>query len=74
MLAACRNELRWMRDEREPARQALGTSCSHTHPDQVPEVLAKLVHSGLLASETPKGAVSIRVSTVAAETLFPRLF
>jgi Fic family protein len=38
------------------------------------EVLSKLTTAGLLASETPKGPVSLRVSATAAETLFPRLF
>jgi len=38
------------------------------------EVLARLIEAGLLASRTPKGPVSLRVSATAAETLFPRLF
>jgi hypothetical protein len=38
------------------------------------EVLASLIESGLLASRTPKGPVSLRVGATAAETLFPRLF
>jgi Fic family protein len=38
------------------------------------DALARLVATGLLGSATPKGAVSLRVTTTAAETLFPRLF
>lgn len=38
------------------------------------DVLGKLISSGLLASVTPKGPVSLRISTSAAEILFPRLF
>jgi Fic family protein len=38
------------------------------------DVLSSLTDSGLLASETPKGPVSLRISATAAETLFPRLF
>ena len=38
------------------------------------EVLSQLTASGLLASATPKGPVSLRISAAAAETLFPRLF
>ncbi|HEU5075393.1 MAG TPA: Fic family protein [Polyangiaceae bacterium] len=38
------------------------------------DVLRQLVEVGLLASATPKGPVSLRVSSEAAETLFPRLF
>lgn len=38
------------------------------------DVLGQLTASGLLASATPKGPVSLRISTSAAETLFPRLF
>lgn len=38
------------------------------------DVLSQLTAVGLLASATPKGPVSLRVSAAAAETLFPRLF
>jgi Fic family protein len=38
------------------------------------DALARLLDAGLLASATPKGPVSLRVSTTAAESLFPRLF
>ncbi len=38
------------------------------------EVLRQLTSGGLLASATPKGPVSLRVSAEAAEALFPRLF
>jgi Fic family protein len=38
------------------------------------EVLRQLTSGGLLASATPKGPVSLRISAEAAETLFPRLF
>jgi Fic family protein len=38
------------------------------------EALSRLIDAGFLASSTPKGPVSIRVSATAAETLFPRLF
>ena len=38
------------------------------------EVLRQLTSRGLLASATPKGPVSLRISAEAAETLFPRLF
>jgi Fic family protein len=38
------------------------------------EVLASLIETGLLVSQTPKGPVSLRISATAAETLFPRLF
>jgi len=37
-------------------------------------VLAELIATGLLASETPKGAVSLRFPIDALEILFPRLF
>jgi len=37
-------------------------------------VLAELIKAGLLASETPKGAVSLRFPIDALEILFPRLF
>ena len=38
------------------------------------DVLSQLTAVGLLASETPKGPVSLRISATAAETLFPKLF
>jgi Fic family protein len=38
------------------------------------QVLSRLVDSGLIASDTPKGPVSLRFNTESAETLFPRLF
>ncbi len=38
------------------------------------EVLSRLIEAGLVASETPKGPVSLRFTTSSAETLFPRLF
>jgi Fic family protein len=38
------------------------------------QVLSRLTESGLVASTTPKGAVSLRFGTVSAEALFPRLF
>jgi hypothetical protein len=38
------------------------------------DVLSQLTACGLLASATPKGPVSLRISAAAAETLFPRLF
>jgi len=38
------------------------------------DVLKQLTDSRLLASATPKGPVSLRISADAAETLFPRLF
>ena len=37
-------------------------------------VLADAVEAGLLASDSPKGPVSLRFPPAAAETLFPRLF
>jgi Fic family protein len=37
-------------------------------------VLGDVVDAGLLASETPKGPVSLRFPTDALETLFPRLY
>lgn len=37
-------------------------------------VLSKLVSSGLLTSETPKGPVRLHFSTESADVLFPRLF
>ena len=37
-------------------------------------VFNEVIASGLLASETPKGPVSLRFPTDAQETLFPRLF
>jgi Fic family protein len=38
------------------------------------DALSRLVAAGLLGSATPKGPVSLRVTTTAAESLFPRLF
>jgi Fic family protein len=38
------------------------------------EVLSKLVRVGLVASETPKGDVSLRFSSDSAHFLFPLLF
>jgi Fic family protein len=37
-------------------------------------VLAEVIEAGLLASETPKGAVSLLFPVDALEILFPRLF
>jgi Fic family protein len=37
-------------------------------------VLSDLVNDGILASETPKGPVSLRFTSEAVEILFPRLF
>jgi Fic family protein len=37
-------------------------------------VLADLIEAGLLGSETPKGAVSLRFPTETLDVLFPRLF
>ena len=37
-------------------------------------VLSDLLETGLLGSETPKGAVSLRFPTEALDILFPRLF
>ncbi len=37
------------------------------------DVLGRLTECGLLASNSPKGPVSLRISAAAAETLFPRL-
>jgi Fic family protein len=37
-------------------------------------VLSRLIDSGLVASMTPKGPVSLRFTTLSAEALFPRLF
>jgi Fic family protein len=37
-------------------------------------VLADVIDAGLLASDTPKGAVSLRFPPDALDTLFPRLF
>ena len=37
-------------------------------------VLNEVLHAGLLASETPKGAVSLRFPADALEDLFPRLY
>jgi Fic family protein len=38
------------------------------------EVLSKLLKTGLVASETPKGNVALRFSSDSADFLFPRLF
>lgn len=38
------------------------------------DLLAALLADGILASDTPKGPVYLRVSLVSAETLFPALF
>jgi Fic family protein len=38
------------------------------------QVLSRLIEHGLVASDTPKGPVSLRFDTESAETLFPRLF
>jgi Fic family protein len=38
------------------------------------QVLSRLVDSGLVASSTPRGPVSLRFTSESAETLFPRLF
>ena len=38
------------------------------------DALSQLTAVGILASETPKGPVSLRMSAAAAETLFPKLF
>jgi Fic family protein len=38
------------------------------------EVLSKLLHAGLLVSDTPKGPVRLNFSASAADELFPRLF
>jgi Fic family protein len=38
------------------------------------QLLRRLVDSGLVASTTPKGPVSLRFDSISAETLFPRLF
>jgi Fic family protein len=38
------------------------------------QLLSRLVDSGLVASSTPKGPVSLRFDTISAEALFPRLF
>jgi len=38
------------------------------------QLLSRLGDSGLIASSTPKGPVSLRFNTTSAETLFPRLF
>lgn len=38
------------------------------------QVLSELVDAGLVASDTPKGPVSLRFTSESAETLFPRLF
>jgi hypothetical protein len=36
--------------------------------------LSKLLHAGLLVSDTPKGPVRLNFSASTAEELFPRLF
>lgn len=38
------------------------------------QILSRLIDSGLIASSTPKGPVSLRFTTLSAEVLFPRLF
>lgn len=38
------------------------------------DLVSQLVKSELLASETPKGPLRLRFSTISAEALFPRLF
>ena len=38
------------------------------------DLLAGLVSDGILGSETPKGAVSLRFPLLAVEILFPSLF
>jgi Fic family protein len=38
------------------------------------QTLSRLIEHGLVASDTPKSAVSLRFATASAETLFPRLF
>lgn len=38
------------------------------------QVLSQLIDAGLVASDTPKGPVSLRFTSDSAETLFPRLF
>ncbi len=38
------------------------------------EALRKLLGAGLVASETPKGEISLRFSSASADFLFPRLF
>jgi Fic family protein len=37
-------------------------------------IVAELVADGIVASETPKGSISLRFSTASADILFPRLF
>ena len=37
-------------------------------------VLNEVINEGLLASETPKGPVSLRVPTATLELLFPKLY
>jgi Fic family protein len=41
---------------------------------QARRVLGRLIQDGLLASDTPKTAVSLRFPTRSLETLFPRLW
>jgi Fic family protein len=38
------------------------------------EALKRLIDSGLVGSDTPKGPVSLRFTTASADVLFPRLF
>ncbi len=38
------------------------------------QTLSRLIEHGLVASDTPKSAVSLRFTAASAETLFPRLF
>lgn len=38
------------------------------------EVLSKLIESGLLVSDTPKGPVRLAFTSASADVLFPRLF
>ncbi|HXK18950.1 MAG TPA: hypothetical protein VNG33_14160 [Polyangiaceae bacterium] len=38
------------------------------------QVLSRLVDAGIVASDTPKGPVSLRFTTTSADALFPRLF
>jgi hypothetical protein len=37
-------------------------------------LLSRLIDAGQVASDTPKGPVSLRFASLSAETLFPRLF
>lgn len=54
---------------RGEARLAAGTSERTAR-----NLLSRLIDAGLVASDTPKGPVSLRFTTISAETLFPRLF